>query len=552
MSHFFFFFFLHVRRLEREAERLQREEERNRELRERESATYHEWESKEDVFLVEQAKIRSQIRLEEGRAKPIDLLIKYINNYDKAENIMDFELHEPYHVFRNISLLDLEDLAEDVRLCIEVEKDVNAEFWQDINMICLDILEKRRDEEDSSAGPVKTAKDSSSYMSTREERLAVNAAVSKDVTKIFAGKSTAQLNVLKQSISSKLTSEEQSVDVAYWETLLKKLDVFMARARLKERHMLMLRSKLQVLKQLQQEQLDLQKQQRRAIELEQKKRMELEQRNTQGEEERVFDESDLLSLDSKEAEAYNSKRRAEILSSAVSRNQDELGQGAGIGLEEEEEGGDNESDEGEFDQEMLEDALRFEPALIPFGTNAEIEALAVDPEEDQKSLEEHRKKIAADVALAAASAEASLTEDTRSGSSVGDNENDESEGYGENKVGNKFGSIFGDALARGSKTFGVNEDDSSIAESLLRSEASKQMEEDEQSFNIDIPLASSAGQQPQGQAYLFNDKYRPRKPRFFNRVHTGYDWNLYNRKHYDKDNPPPKVVQGYKFNVSVF
>lgn len=51
------------------------------------------------------------------------------------------------------------------------------------------------------------------------------------------------------------------------------------------------------------------------------------------------------------------------------------------------------------------------------------------------------------------------------------------------------------------------------------------------------------------QAYTWHDKYRPRKPRFFNRVHTGYEWNKYNQTHYDHDNPPPKVVQGYKFNI---
>ena len=48
---------------------------------------------------------------------------------------------------------------------------------------------------------------------------------------------------------------------------------------------------------------------------------------------------------------------------------------------------------------------------------------------------------------------------------------------------------------------------------------------------------------------LSQNKYRPRKPRFFNRVHTGFEWNKYNQTHYDHDNPPPKVVQGYKFNI---
>ena len=33
-------------------------------------------------------------------------------------------------------------------------------------------------------------------------------------------------------------------------------------------------------------------------------------------------------------------------------------------------------------------------------------------------------------------------------------------------------------------------------------------------------------------------------------IFQGFEWNKYNQTHYDMDNPPPKVVQGYKFNVS--
>ena len=32
----------------------------------------------------------------------------------------------------------------------------------------------------------------------------------------------------------------------------------------------------------------------------------------------------------------------------------------------------------------------------------------------------------------------------------------------------------------------------------------------------------------------------------------GFEWNKYNQTHYDTDNPPPKIVQGYKFNVRFF
>ncbi|KAK9478355.1 cactus-binding C-terminus of cactin protein-domain-containing protein [Lipomyces japonicus] len=39
------------------------------------------------------------------------------------------------------------------------------------------------------------------------------------------------------------------------------------------------------------------------------------------------------------------------------------------------------------------------------------------------------------------------------------------------------------------------------------------------------------------------------KPRFHNRIQTGYDWNRYNQTHYSHSDPPPKTVQGYRFNM---
>lgn len=64
---------------------------------------------------------------------------------------------------------------------------------------------------------------------------------------------------------------------------------------------------------------------------------------------------------------------------------------------------------------------------------------------------------------------------------------------------------------------------------------------EEAEFSVETKLDS--------EVYLWSDKYRPRKPRYFNRVHTGFEWNKYNQTHYDMDNPPPKIVQGYKFNI---
>ncbi|KAF8897264.1 mid region of cactin-domain-containing protein [Infundibulicybe gibba] len=80
------------------------------------------------------------------------------------------------------------------------------------------------------------------------------------------------------------------------------------------------------------------------------------------------------------------------------------------------------------------------------------------------------------------------------------------------------------------------------SEALYRAEAEKDLDEEEELFNLEENI-------PNPTTYNWEDKYRPRKPRYFNRVHTGYEWNKYNQTHYDTDNPPPKVVQGYKFNI---
>ena len=85
---------------------------------------------------MEQAKLRSKFRVEAGRAKPIDLLAKYIASTEKLDD-MDIETQEPYlllmvncmHLgggvstwlicfvslyFKGLNQLDLEDLLVDI------------------------------------------------------------------------------------------------------------------------------------------------------------------------------------------------------------------------------------------------------------------------------------------------------------------------------------------------------------------------------------------------------------------------------------------------------
>ncbi|CCU81431.1 cactin [Blumeria hordei DH14] len=88
----------------------------------------------------------------------------------------------------------------------------------------------------------------------------------------------------------------------------------------------------------------------------------------------------------------------------------------------------------------------------------------------------------------------------------------------------------------------TTDDYSQTTTALYDREVARGIDEDEEIFTGEEAITTVA--EPQ-----WADKYRPRKPRYFNRVQMGYEWNKYNQTHYDHDNPPPKVVQGYKFNI---
>jgi hypothetical protein len=62
------------------------------------------------------------------------------------------------------------------------------------------------------------------------------------------------------------------------------------------------------------------------------------------------------------------------------------------------------------------------------------------------------------------------------------------------------------------------------------------LEEDEEDFNDWLPVETEG-------------RFRNQKPVYVNRVRMAFEWNRYNQQHYDSENPPPKTVQGYKFNV---
>ena len=52
------------------------------------------------------------------------------------------EVHEPYTYLVGLSIADLEDLQEDIRVYGELEKGENRDFWSDVTVIVEDELQK--------------------------------------------------------------------------------------------------------------------------------------------------------------------------------------------------------------------------------------------------------------------------------------------------------------------------------------------------------------------------------------------------------------------------
>ncbi|KAK1323611.1 hypothetical protein QJS10_CPA02g00431 [Acorus calamus] len=384
------------RREERAIERLNGRKNRKRFgnlamlARERARAEFQDWEKKEEEFHFDQSKIRSEIRLREGRTKPIDVLSKNLNGSEE----FDIEIDEPYNVFK---------LAE----------------------------ARKRDACDRAR--VRGEEPPAEVLA--EER-GLHSSIEADVRDLLQGKTSSELEILQHQIESQMRSGTAKV-VEYWEAVLKRLQIYKAKARLREIHADLLRRHL--------------------------KRLEHPVENTdniESDDIPMLNEDDTV-LDVEAARAYSP---------------------APVNIEEQE--------------ELEEEPGSFSPELFHGDEDGE----AIDPEEDKIELPhdmQERKRMAV------------LEEQQKR---------------------------IREAMARKP----IPSEDS------LEMKAMKAMGVMEEG---DAVFGSGAEVNLDSQVYWWHDKYRPRKPKYFNRVHTGYEWNKYNQTHYDHDNPPPKIVQGYKFNI---
>lgn len=76
---------LRQRREEREQEREEMERLKTEEIRLRDAEQYDDWQQKEEAFHLEQTSVRSVLRLQKGREKPIDIIAKNLLLVDQLQ-----------------------------------------------------------------------------------------------------------------------------------------------------------------------------------------------------------------------------------------------------------------------------------------------------------------------------------------------------------------------------------------------------------------------------------------------------------------------------------
>jgi hypothetical protein len=408
------------------------------------------WVSQEDSFVLKQAKKKADIRVREGRAKPIDWLAVILRVIDPDRDLLEDdeeEVHldvvDPEGVFEGLNDAQLGELENDINSYIALEtNNKNQDYWKTMQIICND-----RRLQLKPLGP---------------EGRAVSS-VAADVDKLLAPKTYEQLEALEKQIRAKLRSNEP-IDVDYWEQLLRSLLIWKAKAKLKKVYQSVLDSRQDLLRKQQQE----------------------------------------------DAEGVRSKLQAMLAGPADVVEEGSENQGA-----------------------TTSQIARVQPRF-PYSQKYDPEPLLKLRTEDKSSevVDESSflQKVAAERRKVLKLGYIPFRQPTTEKAS--------------SSLSTKAVASATSTGPPGTQRFSalVNEDFSQATKALYEREVARGINENEEIFTGEENVAT--GSKPQ-----WADKYRPRKPRYFNRVQMGYEWNKYNQTHYDHDNPPPKVVQGYKFNI---
>ena len=104
-------------------------------------------------------------------------------------------MHEPYTYLNGLTIADLEDLIEDIKVYLELQNEKNIDYWKDITIICEEELAK-----------LKRLDPTYHKRESNNRREGINQAVSQDVSVVFKGKTYSQLQMLEASIKGETST----------------------------------------------------------------------------------------------------------------------------------------------------------------------------------------------------------------------------------------------------------------------------------------------------------------------------------------------------------
>ena len=162
---------------------------------------------KDKIFFINQEKLRSEIRIQQGREKPIDFLVNTLYIYEGQnkipKNFYDNIIYQkPYKIFEKMSTENLNDLYKDIEfqkiLNESNEKENEKMFWESIFIIC------------------------ESYVKEEDINLLKNEEI-KSVIDNY--KTKEELDNLEKEIKENLINEFKNEEIKFWNDVLKLLSI---------------------------------------------------------------------------------------------------------------------------------------------------------------------------------------------------------------------------------------------------------------------------------------------------------------------------------------
>lgn len=200
-----------MRRDERVVEQQLLEEQRAQRERELQQETYDDWESKEEIFHLEQIKTKSAIRIEQGRERPVDLMYKAMQIIDGAKfDDMELMSTPPYRYIQDMYKDDLVELRKDVRDFASAEE-AHRDDWEAIGVLCDDALQ---------------TKDAGGSAAVEESGIPAN--IYDDVHDMLSGMRVDELETAREEVADSLNSQHGAVDTTFMEAVRKRIPFYIA------------------------------------------------------------------------------------------------------------------------------------------------------------------------------------------------------------------------------------------------------------------------------------------------------------------------------------